>query len=139
MSCAVTETPGMGSVGFVMPIPGSPFAAQQGGGAYPDRARRFVNNRVPKIANRTAVPLSSSGEFQVGLPAAGERLPVLKWQTTTEDLGTRLTGGVEIQGARIVQTSEDDPQLIGTQEKWASDTRVDIRRGSVRSRLETHG
>ena len=74
----------------------------------------------PEVANRTAVPRSSSEPFQVGFPAVGRLLPAGTWRTKMEGLGTRVIDGVEVEGVRTVQTSEDQPPLIAVQEMWSS-------------------
>lgn len=73
-----------------------------------------------KIADRVTVPRSSSRGFDVGFPAVGKPLPAGTWRTKTEELGTRVIDGVEVEGTRIVQTSDDRPSLAATQEKWFS-------------------
>jgi hypothetical protein len=72
-----------------------------------------------KIADRAAVPRSSSGEFQMGLPAAWRAgaLPEGKWQE--QALGARVVEGIEGQGTRWVQAEE--PTLMASLEKWPSE------------------
>jgi hypothetical protein len=73
-----------------------------------------------RIAVRTDVPRSSPEGFQVGFPAVGVWPPGRKWQIKTESLGTRTIGGVEVEGARHVSTSEDQPPLTAVQAVWSS-------------------
>lgn len=80
-------------------------------------ARSIVTLLVDsKIANYFVAPHSGSGPFQVGLPAVGEWPSTGKRQTKTEQLGTRVIDGVEVEGARTVRTSGDQPPLIAVQE-----------------------
>jgi hypothetical protein len=75
----------------------------------------------PKIASYFLRPNSDSGPFQVSiLSAVGQWPSGTKWQTNREGLGTRVIGGVEVEGARDTLTSEDQPPLIAVQEQWAS-------------------
>ena len=73
-----------------------------------------------KVADRGAVSRSSPGGFQVGLPAVRQRLPAGKWETKTETLRARMIDGIEVEGVRIFQTSEDQPPLTAVHEKWFS-------------------
>jgi hypothetical protein len=73
-----------------------------------------------KIATYILAPHSSSEPFQVGLPAVGKALPAGIWQTKVEGLGVRVIDGVEVEGARTVRTSEDQPPLSAVQEIWLS-------------------
>jgi hypothetical protein len=73
-----------------------------------------------RIADRMAVPPSSSGRFNVGLPAVGRPLPVREWQTNTEALGTRIIEGVETEGTRTVEMSYGQPPLTAVHEMWSS-------------------
>jgi hypothetical protein len=70
-----------------------------------------------KVAQRDAVP-SSDGEFRVGLPAVGQPPVARNWPMKTEALGTRVIQGVEVEGVRTVQTSEDQPPLTAVHETW---------------------
>lgn len=65
-------------------------------------------------------PHSSSEGFQVGLPGAGRGLPKRKWKTQEEALGARVVEGIETQGTRWVQTSEEEPTLTAFWERWSS-------------------
>jgi hypothetical protein len=83
-------------------------------------ARSMVTLLVDaKIASYFIAPHSGSGPFEVGFPAVGQPPPA-NWQTKTEALGTRVIDGVEVEGARTVKTSEDQPPLIAVQERWSS-------------------
>jgi hypothetical protein len=73
-----------------------------------------------KIANYSVAPHSGTGPFQVGFPAVGKWLSAGKWQSKTERIGTRWIDGIEVEGTRIVQTSEDQPPLMTIHEKWSS-------------------
>jgi hypothetical protein len=74
------------------------------------------------VENKTALRLGGpeSGEFQVGFPAIGRRLPDGKWKTKTASLGTRVIQGIEVEGSRTIQTSEDEPPLRAFREAWSS-------------------
>ena len=74
-----------------------------------------------KVADRDTVPRSSSGSFQVGLPTTWRPLPKGKWKTKEEALGVRTIEGVETHGTRWVQTSEDEPTLKASFERWSSE------------------
>jgi hypothetical protein len=73
-----------------------------------------------KTADYLVAPHSGSGPFQIGAPAVGEWPSAGKWQTKTEELGTRVIEGVDVNGARTVRTSEDQPPLVAVQEVWSS-------------------
>ena len=72
-----------------------------------------------KIAFRETVSRSSSG-FQVALPGPGRPLPMVKWRTQTEALGVRVIQGVENQGTRTIQRSDEEPSVMATSEKWSA-------------------
>jgi hypothetical protein len=73
-----------------------------------------------RVADRQTVPKSNSGDFGAGLPSVGQPLPAGKWQTKTEKLGARVIEGIEVEGERAVQTSEDQPPLVAVGETWFS-------------------
>lgn len=73
-----------------------------------------------KIASYLVKPHSDSGPFNVGLLDVGRALPAGKWQMKKEALGTRIINGLEAEGERIVQTSEDQPPLVAVRETWRS-------------------
>lgn len=74
-----------------------------------------------KIAHRDAVPRSSSGEFQTGLPVAwkGGALPTGEWKE--QALGAQVIEGIEGQGRRWVPVSEEQPTPTASWEKWSSE------------------
>ena len=76
----------------------------------------------PKVAYRTAVPRSSTGGFQVGFPMVGEPFPEAESQMKTENLGMRITEGVEVQGTRTTTTAQGKPLLTALRETWSSQT-----------------
>jgi hypothetical protein len=73
-----------------------------------------------KSAFRDTVPRTNPAGFQVALPAAGQPLPMRKWATQTQAIGVRLIQGLEIQGTRTIQRSDEQPSLIATWETWTS-------------------
>ncbi len=73
-----------------------------------------------KVAVRMAVPRSSDGRFHIGFPADVEPLPPGKLVTKIETLEARLVEGVEVEGIRTVQTSEEQPDLTAIHETWTS-------------------
>jgi len=70
-----------------------------------------------KIATRVITPKSFFGP---GLPGVGEALPAGNWKATTENLGKRMIEGVEFEGTRTTETSDDHPALIAVEERWYS-------------------
>lgn len=74
-----------------------------------------------KIAHRDAVPRSSSGEFQTGLPVAwrGGALPAGEWKE--QALGVQVFEGIEGQGTRWAPVSEEQPTPTASLEKWSFD------------------
>lgn len=73
-----------------------------------------------KIAARITVSKSGPDAFAVAFPGIGEMLPAGTWKTKTEGLGKRTIDGVEVEGTRTTQTSEDQPSLIAVEERWFS-------------------
>jgi len=71
-----------------------------------------------KVAARTRGP--EAGEFQVALPAVGRPLPAGKWRTITERLGARVLHGLEVEGSRTIQNSEDGLPPGAASEEWVS-------------------
>jgi hypothetical protein len=84
-----------------------------------------------KVAHRTS--LRGSAGFQIGLPAIGEPLPDIKWQTHSEELGERTIEGFEATGGRITRISEDQPPLRASDEAWTS------KEAGLRLRAEASG
>jgi len=73
-----------------------------------------------KIADYLVRPHSDSGPFNVGFPAVGRALPEGHWHATTEVLGARMIEGIEVQGSRVLQTSDDQFGLTAVRESWSS-------------------
>jgi hypothetical protein len=67
-----------------------------------------------------------------GIPswASGHRgrLPTGKWQTKAEGLGARVIDGVEVEGERTVQSSEDQPRHCRSRDVVVRKPRLDVRR-----------
>jgi hypothetical protein len=73
-----------------------------------------------KVATYFVKPGSQSGPLNVGFPTVGQALPEGNWRATTEVLGTRTIEGIEVQGTRVVQTSDDQFALTAARESWSS-------------------
>ena len=73
-----------------------------------------------KIAVFFVKPHSESKPFNVGFPAVGVSLPTGRWQAKSERLGTRVISGIEVEGTRTVETSDDHPPLVAVKEEWGS-------------------
>jgi hypothetical protein len=71
-----------------------------------------------KIAYPDAVPPSRDGEFRVGFPWVAHPPQARNWPMKTEALGERLMEGIEVEGVRVVQTSEDPTPLTAVHETW---------------------
>lgn len=94
------------------------------GASYPmvyliDPVARFTAILIPgKVAHRTVAPGSEA--FRVGFPDMGDALPNVQWQTSTEELGTRMIEGIEAVGTRLSRICEDQPSLRASDERWVS-------------------
>ena len=71
-----------------------------------------------KVAYPDAVPPSPGGEFRIGFPAVVQPPLARNWPMKTDALGTRVIEGIEVEGVRTVQTSEDQPPLTAVHEVW---------------------
>jgi len=80
----------------------------------------LVSTESENVGYRLPLPKSSTVGFANFSLAAGEGEASQKWISRTEQLGTQTIEGVEFEGTRIVQTSEDEPPIIKTLEQWHS-------------------
>src|SRR5207253_1243928 len=86
----------------------------------PTSGSRVMLLAEEKIALHIVGPQLGEDGFALGLGGIGEGLPAGNWKTKTQDLGKRVIEGVEYQGSRTIQVSEDFPSTIATYERWYS-------------------
>jgi hypothetical protein len=72
------------------------------------------------VGYQMPISVSSEGGFACFDACDGQESPH-KWKTGTEDLGKRITEGIEFSGIRIISTAEDEPRLTTTFDEWHSD------------------
>ncbi|HEX3683891.1 MAG TPA: hypothetical protein VHU83_15255 [Bryobacteraceae bacterium] len=66
------------------------------------------------------MPRSQPMGFGLSLPSVDGPQPDDTWKTVTESLGKRMIEGVEFEGTRIINVSEDQPPLRIVYEDWTS-------------------
>jgi hypothetical protein len=75
---------------------------------------------VSRKAVRLAVPGSRPDRFGFSLPGIADPLPRGKWKTETESIEKRRIEGIDCEGTRVTNISEDRPSLRIVYEWWAS-------------------
>ena len=77
---------------------------------------------VSKTAIRVTVPASRPEQFGFSLPHIVNPLPHGRWKTETESSEQRNIAGVDFEGTRMTNISEDQSSLRMVYEWWASKT-----------------
>lgn len=80
----------------------------------------LVSTDSEKVGYRLPLPKSSPVGFANFALVDGDATASRKWSSKNEQLGTQTIEGVEFEGTRIVQTSDDEPPIIKTLEQWHS-------------------
>ncbi len=75
---------------------------------------------VSRTAVRMSVPSSQPDRFGLSLPSTAGPQPDDTWKTVAESIGKRMIEGVEFEGTRITNVSEDQPPLRIVYEYWTS-------------------
>jgi len=103
----------------------------------------LVSIESEKVGYRLPLPKFSAVSFANFSLAIDEGAASRKWISRTEHLGTQKIEGVEFEGTRIVETSEDEPWIIKSVEQWHSADLnflglvvVSMPNGSYRARIQ---
>lgn len=86
----------------------------------PDDRSMFVLLVDHKIAAYLQKPDPSSPPAAMAFATLGEPLPPRKWERTTQALGTDVMQGIEVEGMRFVQTSDEQPPITAVTDTWAN-------------------
>jgi hypothetical protein len=80
----------------------------------------IVLDSVSRTAIRISVPAAQPDRFGLSIPGIVKSLPDGRWKTEAERLEKRRIEGIEFEGTRITNLSEDQPSLKIVYEWWTS-------------------